>query len=43
MLLKFWVIKTVDLDQDRCIQPKMLDPDPDQMDTDQKHWFIVFF
>jgi hypothetical protein len=45
MLLKFLVLKTVDLDQDRCIQPKMLDPDPDpdQMDTNQKHWFIVFF
>jgi hypothetical protein len=43
MLLKFLVIKTVDRDQDRCIQPKMPDPDPHQMDTDPKHWFIVLF
>jgi hypothetical protein len=24
------------------IQPKMLDPDPYQMNTGPKHWFIIF-
>jgi hypothetical protein len=43
MLLKFLVIKTVDQDQDRYIQPKMLDPDPDQMDTYPTNRFIVYF
>ncbi len=23
------------------IQPKMLDPDPDQMNMDPKHWFLL--
>jgi hypothetical protein len=40
MLLKFLVIKTLDPDLDRCIQPKMLDPDPDQIETDPRDWFI---
>jgi hypothetical protein len=38
----FLVIKTLDPDWIRIrigIQPKMLDPDPYQMNTDPKHWF----
>jgi hypothetical protein len=42
-LLTFLVIKTLDPDLDRCIQPKMLDPDPDKTDTDPTHGFIVYF
>ncbi len=38
--LQFLVINTLDTDQYSLIQPKMLglDPDPDQINTDPKHW-----
>jgi hypothetical protein len=36
------VIKTLDSDWIRIsIQPKMLDPDPYQMNTDLKHWSFL--
>jgi hypothetical protein len=36
------VIKTLDLDWIRIAgQPKMLDPDPEAINPDPKHWFRV--
>jgi hypothetical protein len=43
-LLQFLVIKTLDPDWIRiAIQPKMMDPDPYQMNTEPKHcWKFMF-
>jgi hypothetical protein len=44
IFFQFLVIKTLDPDWIRIgIHPKMLDPDPYQMNTDPKPWYYVLY